>query len=117
VATQRFAVEKLHGVENAEVARAMLAQLRHPDKTLRDEALKSLRGYAAGRAAVLEETLDAAEVDRAWFLARAIAPSAKEFTSAQRAKVFAQAKKHHDTEDRRAAPLLFLLREIDHAWL
>ncbi len=117
VATQRFAVDKLHGVENAEVAGAMLAQLRHPDRTLRDEALKSLRGYAAGRTTLLDEMLDAAEVDRAWFLARAIAPSAKEFTNPQRAKVLAQAMKHHDAEDRRAAPLLFLLREMDHAWL
>jgi hypothetical protein len=25
--------------------------------------------------------------------------------------------KHHDAEDRRAAPLLHLLREMDHAWL
>ena len=69
VATRRFAVEKLQGVENAEVARAMLAQLRHPDRTLREETLKALVGYDAGRSAVLDELLDAAEVDRVWFLA------------------------------------------------
>lgn len=117
VAARRFAVEKLHGIENAQVAQAMLAQLRHPDRNLRDEALKSLRGYAAGRAAIMEELLAAGDVERGWFLARALAPSAKEFTSAQRTRLFAHAAKLHDTDDRRTAALLFLLREIDHAWL
>ena len=117
VATRRFAVEKLQGIENAEVARAMLAQLRHPDRGLREETLKALGGYGAGRAVILEELLEAAEVDRAWFLARALGASAKEFSAAQRGKLFAKAAEYHDAEDRRAAALLFLLREMDHAWL
>lgn len=136
VATRRFAVEKLQGIENAEVARAMVAQLRHPDRNLREETLKALRGYDAGRAAVLDEMLAAKEVDRVWFLARALAAAREGEAPAepgqkarqeprppvvlktpQRTKVFAQAAKFHDTDDRRAAPLLFLLREMDHAWL
>lgn len=117
VATRRFAVEKLQGIESAEVARAMLAQLRHPDRGLREETLKALCGYGAGRAVILDELLEAAEVDRVWFLARALASSAKEFSAAQRGKLFAQAAKYHDAEDRRAPALLFLLREMDHAWL
>jgi len=117
VATRRFAVEKLQGIENAEVARAMLAQLRHPDRGLREETLKALGSYGAGRAVILDEMLDAEEVDRVWFLARALAPSAKEFSAAQRGKLLAQAAKYHDAEDRRAAAMLFLLREMDHAWL
>jgi HEAT repeats len=117
VATRRFAVEKLQGIENAVVARAMLAQLRHPDRALRAETLKALGGYGAGRAAILEELLESAEVDQTWFLARALSASAKEFSAAQRVELFAQAAAYHDAEDRRAAPLLFLLREMDHAWL
>ncbi len=117
VATRRFAVEKLQGIENTEVARAMLAQLRHPDRGLREETLKALGGYGAGRAVVLEELLDASEVDRAWFLARALGPSAKEFSAGQRGKLFSRAAEYHDAEDRRAPALLFLLRETDHAWL
>jgi HEAT repeat protein len=117
VATRRFAVEKLQGIENAEVARAMLVQLRHPDRNLREETLKALRGYAAGRAVILDEMLDSDDVERTWYLARALAPSAKELNTAQRTKVFALTAKHHDADDRRAAPLLFLLREMDHAWL
>lgn len=117
VATRRFAVDKLKGIENAEVAKAMLVQLRHPDRNLREDTLKALVGYDAGRAAVLEEMLDAAEVDRVWFLARALAPTAKGLKTPQRMKIFTQAAKFHDADDRRAAPLFFLLREMDHAWL
>lgn len=116
VATRRFAVEKLHGVENAEVAHALTEQMRHPDRTLRDAALKSLLSFRAGQAAILDELLTTQDFERAWFLARALAPAAKDLPAPQRAKTFAQAAKHHDAEDRRAAPLLFLLREIDHAW-
>jgi hypothetical protein len=117
VATRKFAVEKLKGVENADVARAMLSQLRHPDRNLREDTLKALIGYDAGRAAVLEDMLEAAEVDRVWFLARALAPVGSTLKTAQRTKVFTQAAKYHDADDRRAAPLLFLLRETDHTWL
>jgi len=117
VATRRFAVEKLQGVENAEVARAMLAQLRHPDRVLRDDTLKALRSFAVGRAALVDEMTSCDGVEQVWLLARAIALSAKDVTSAQRTKIFEQATKYHDADDRRAAPLLFLLREMDHAWL
>lgn len=117
VATRRFAVEKLQGIESAEIARAMLAQLRHPDRGLREETLKALGSYGAGRAVILDELLEAEEVDRAWYLARALGPSGKAFSAAQRGKLFAQAAEYHDAEDRRAAALLFLLREMDHAWL
>ena len=49
VATRRFAVEKLHGVENAAAAKALLLQMRHPDRGLREAALKTLLSFAAGR--------------------------------------------------------------------
>jgi HEAT repeat protein len=117
VATRRFAVEKLHGVESADVAHAMIAQLRHPDRVLRDEALKALNSNKAGRSALLDELVTSEGVEPTWFLARAIVPSGKEITTAQKTKVFEQATKYHDADDRRAAPLLFMLREVDHAWL
>jgi len=117
VATLRFAVDKLQGIESNEVARAMMVQLRHPDRTLREETLKALVGYDAGRGAIMDEMLDATEVDRVWFLARSLAPVSKALKTSQRTKVFALAAKYHDTDDRRAPALLFLLREMDHAWL
>ena len=116
LATRRFAVEKLQGVESAEVARALTVQMRHPDRTLREAALKSLLSFRAGHVAILDELLATADIERAWFLGKALAPAAKELTTAQRTKAFAQAAEHHDAEDRRAAPLFFFLREMDHAW-
>jgi hypothetical protein len=116
VATRRFAVEKLHGVENAEVAKALMVQMRHPDRALREAAVKTLLSFAAGHAAILEELVTIEDVERAWFLAKALAPSAKELTAVQRTRAFAQAAKYHDADDRRAAPLFFFLREMDHAW-
>jgi hypothetical protein len=91
--------------------------MRHPDRTLREAAMKSLLSFAAGRSAVLEEMLTTADVERAWFLARALAPSAIQLSPAQRSRAFVQAVKHHDGDDRRAAPLLFFLRTMDHAWM
>jgi len=117
VATRRFAVEKLQGVENAEVARAMLGQLRHPDRNLRDDTLNALRSYPAGRAALIDELLGAVDADGAWFLARALSAVAKEVPAPLRGKVFERATKYHDADDRRAAPLFFLMRDIDSAWL
>ena len=116
VATRRFAVEKLHGVENSDVAKALMVQMRHPDRTLREAALKTLLSFAAGHAAILDDLLATDDFERAWYLAKALAPSAKRLTAAQRTKAFAQAAKHHDADDRRAAPLFFFLREMDHAW-
>jgi hypothetical protein len=117
VATRRFAVEKLRGIQTADVARAFFEQLRHPDRNLREDAGNTLLTHAVGRTVLLDGLLDAEDADRAWYLARGIQPAAKEYASAQRAKLFAKATKYHDADDRRAAPLLFLLREMDHAWL
>jgi HEAT repeat protein len=116
VATRRFAVEKLHGVESAEVAAALMIQMRHPDRNLREAALKSLLSFAGGRAAILDELLTTDDIERAWFLAKALVPSAQQLSAVQRTKAFTQAAKHHDKDDRRAAPLLFFLRTMDHAW-
>jgi HEAT repeat protein len=116
VATRRFALDRLRGIESAEVAAALLAQLRHPDRGLRDEALAALRGFAAGRQALLDRLLEAGSPDETWSLARTLAPSAGELNETQRKQLFAQACEYHEHEDRRAAALWFLLREVDTGW-
>jgi hypothetical protein len=115
VATRRFAIERLRGVETVDVAAAQLAQLRQPDRGLRDEALAALRGFTAGRQALLDHLLAAESADEAWFLARALAPSARELNAAQAKQLFKQASAYHEEDDRRAAALWFLLREADAA--
>ncbi len=116
VAARRFAVEKLRGVESRDAARGLAAQASHPDRGLRDDALTVLRGFPAGREALLEKLFATEIHDECWTLARALAPAASSLAKAQRTKIFNEACRHHDADDRLANPLWFLLREIDHAW-
>ncbi len=113
VATRLFAVEKVRDADSPEVAQALLGQLRHPDRKLRDEALAALRGNASGRQALFDALLAAANPDEAWFLARAQAESAGELTEKQRAELFERAGSYQEAEDRRAEPLWSLLRSAD----
>jgi HEAT repeat protein len=116
VAARRLAVEKLRDVATAEVASALAVQLRHTDRALRDDALAALRVSPAGRQALLDLLLEAPTVEEAWSLARAQAPSARELPAAERSRLFAQACRYQDQDDRRAEPFWFLLRETDHDW-
>ncbi len=117
VATRRFAVEKVRAIDKADVAQALAAQMSHPDRTLRQEALDALRSLAAGRVALVDRLLETTNPDETWFLARALAPTAGELAQAQRARLFDQALAYQDADDRRAAPLWFLLREAGPAWV
>jgi HEAT repeat protein len=113
VATRLFAVEKVKGSDSPEVARALLPQLRHPDRKLRDEALAALRGAASGRTALFESLLGAETPDESWSLARALGESARELPAKARERLFKQACAHQDADDRRADALWFLLRAAD----
>jgi hypothetical protein len=113
VATRLLAVEKLRDSDSPEVARALLPQLRHPDRKLRDEALAALRGSAAGRAGLFDALLEAGTVDETWFLARALGESAGELPAKLHERLFAQTCAYQDADDRRAEALWFLLRAAD----
>jgi hypothetical protein len=113
IAARRFAIERLRGIDSAEVAETFVAQLHHTDRSLRDEALAALRGTAAGRQALLEQLLEAGSADDAWFLARAMAGNARDLSDAQGKRLFKQACTHHEVDDRRAPALWFLLREFN----
>jgi hypothetical protein len=116
VATRRFAVDKLRDVSTPVVAAALVAQLRHPDRGLQGDALAVLRASPAGREALLDELLEAASVEEAWSLARAQTATASELSAAPRNRLFQQACRYQDADDRRAEPLWFLLRETDAGW-
>jgi HEAT repeat protein len=116
MATRRFAVDRLRGIESADVARGLLGQLAHPDRALRDEARQALLRFGKGRQALLDRLLEAQSVEESWELARALAPAGKEFSATVRARVLEQAAHHHDQDDRRAASLWFFLREADPGW-
>jgi HEAT repeat protein len=113
VAAHTLAVEKLRAVDSAEVAKALLRQLRHADKALRDASLAAMLDLKAGRQLLYQALLEAASPDEVWTLARAQVDTARSWPTAQRTKMFAQACAWQDGDDRRADALWFLLREID----
>jgi HEAT repeat protein len=111
VAVRRLALEKLGDRDEGEVAAALLEQLDHPDHGLREQALARLTRLEHGRKALTSALLEADSPDRAWALARAQAPFVKEYPAGWREALFARAGKHLEAGDRRADPLMFLLRE------
>jgi HEAT repeat protein len=117
VAVRKLAMEKVGDRDSAEVAGALLRQLDHPDRSLRDGALSRLTRLKQGQKALTAALLEADSPDRAWVLARAQTPFACTYPPEWREKVFAQACKYLESNDRRADALLFLLREADAAEL
>jgi hypothetical protein len=115
VAVRRLAIEKVGGHDRPEVAVALVKQLTHPDRGLRDEALRRLAGMEHGREALTEALLEAGSPDEAWALARAQAPFVREYPARWRQQVFTRACELLDAADRRADALLFLLREAEPA--
>src|SRR5262249_10931649 len=113
VAARRFGVEKLGDRDTEAVAAALLEQVSHPDRGLREEALLRLTRLEHGRAALTRALLEAPTADRAWPLAKAQASFVKEYSTDWRETIFTQVCKHLEANDRRVEPLLFLLREAE----
>jgi hypothetical protein len=113
MAARKLALEKVGDQDTAEVADALLEQIGHPDRALRDGALAKLGALEHGRKALTKAMLQEETADRVWALARAQAPLAKNYPAKWRDEVFTQACKHLEAGDRRSDPLLFLLRESD----
>jgi hypothetical protein len=117
VAVRKLAMEKVGDRDSAEVADALLRQLNHPDRSLRDGALARLTRLKQGQKALTGALLEADSADKAWMLARAQVPFAQGFPEEWREKVFARTCEYLEANDRRADALLFLLREADAAEL
>jgi hypothetical protein len=112
-AARHFAVEKLGDKDHPKVAVALLSQLDHPDRSLRELALKCLGQLTQGREALARKLLEAESPDQAWALARGQVAFARDYPAALRTKLFTRACAYLEAADRRADPLLFLLRESD----
>jgi hypothetical protein len=113
IAARRAALDKLAAQDTAAVAEALVGQLGHPDRGLREAALGRLSRMEHGRDALTTALLEADSADRAWALAKALAPVAGSISDAGRDRIFKQACAYLEAADRRAEPLLFLLRETD----
>ncbi len=112
-AVRRLAMEKLGDRDNDDLAAALLKQLSHPDRSLRGDALARLAKMSAGRKALAQAVLDAATPDAAWTLVRNQEPFARDFDDELRSRLFTQACAFLEANDRRADPLLHLLRTAD----
>lgn len=117
VGVRRFAIEKLGDADSGDVAEALLQQLKHPDRALRDTALAKLIKMKHGRDALVRELLDAATADDAWYLGRAQADLASDYSASIRGKLIDRACKHLEANDHRAEPILFVLRKADAGWV
>jgi HEAT repeat protein len=117
VAVRKLALDKIGDRDTAEVAKSLLQQIQHPDRSLRDSALARLTRLKQGQKALTAALLEADSPDHAWVLARAQASFARVYPPEWREKVFAQACAYLESNDRRADALLFLLREADAAEL
>jgi HEAT repeat protein len=115
VAVRRLALDKVGDRDTAETAAALVPQLRHADRGLREAALTRLTRLEHGRKALTAALLEAESSDQAWPMARAQAPFAKGYPASWRDEVFEKTCAYLETADRRADPLLFLLRESDGA--
>ena len=65
---------------------------------------------------LLEKLIAPATIDECWELARTLGPVAKEVAKNARQQLLDQAAGYQDQDDRRAAPLWHLLRDMDTAW-
>src|SRR6185295_17652468 len=101
VAVRRLALEKLGDRDTPEVAEALLRQLRHPDRGLRDDALARLGRLESGRTALAEALLKADSPDAAWVLARTQEHFVGGYDAALRERLFAEACEFLEAGDRR----------------
>jgi hypothetical protein len=113
VAGRRLALEKLGDRDTAEVAVALIRQLRHPDRALRTDALARLGKLDLGRTALAGALLAEESVDAVWALARAQEPFVSQYDEKLRKALFDRACEYVEAGDRRADALLHLLRVAD----
>jgi HEAT repeats len=113
-ATRRFAIEKIGDRDKPDLAAALVQQMDHPDRGLRELAISHLAKLVHGREALVRALREASNPDQAWALARVQAPFVRDYSAAQMTGLFKQACNYLESGDRRADALLFLLREADH---
>jgi HEAT repeat protein len=108
---RRLALSKVGDRDSDEVAEALLGQIGHPDRAFRDEVLERLARSERGRQALAARLCGAETTDAAWPLARVVARFAHADPEAWAKELFPHAADYLEAGDRRADPLLFVLRE------
>src|SRR5262249_45742469 len=111
LAPRRFALGKVGDRDTAEVANKLIEQVRHQDRKYRDEVLSKLAGLSKGRKALAKPLREAETPEEAWNLSRVVAPFAKGDPKTWGEELFATTAKYLESGDKRADPLLFVLRQ------
>jgi HEAT repeat protein len=111
-AVRRFAIDKVGDRDTPAVSQGLLRQIDHPDRELKQEAITRLAQTKRGRDLLVKALLEASTPDAAWTLARTLSSFAGQFARFF-GSLFKQASTYLEADDRRADPLLFLLREVD----
>jgi HEAT repeat protein len=117
VAVRRLGMEKVGDHDRPEIAAALVKQLTHRDRGVRDDALARLGRFDHGRRALVEALLEAESPDHAWLLARAQEPFIRDFVPALRKRLLDRACVYLEKGDRTADALLSVLRTADAAGL
>lgn len=117
IAARRLAIEKIGDQDKSEVAEAMMLQLHHSDRGVRESANEHLKKLKSGRKLLVAALLETEGHEDAWHLARTVASFKTELTPAARESIFKAACKYLEKGDHRTDAFLFLLREIDAAKL
>ncbi len=108
---------KIGNRDNKEIVSALLDQVHHPDRAYREEVLTRLAKSEPGRASLIKLVRQAETPDEAWNLTRTLAPLAQGNPESWTRELFPTALNYLEDNDRRADPLLFILREADYGGL
>ncbi len=111
VAVRRLALEKIGTRDTSETAAPLPAQADHADRGIREETLNRLAKLKRGPAALVNTLLEAANPERAWALVRAQQALVKSYPGELREKILKLGCKYLEEGDRRAEPMLHLVRD------
>jgi HEAT repeat protein len=117
IAVRRVAMAKIGDRDTKDIIDALLEQVRHPDRGYREQVLARLGKSVRGRTALVKLLREAETPDDAWNLTRTLAPLAQADPASWADDLFPAAIAYVEAGDRRADPLLFVLRESGHAGL
>jgi HEAT repeat protein len=117
IAVRRVAMVKIGERDTKDIIEALLEQVRHPDRGYRDQVLNRLGKSVRGRTSLVKLLREAETPDDAWNLTRTLAPLAQADPASWADDLFPAAISYVEAGDRRADPLLFVLRESGHAGL
>ncbi len=110
---RRFSVEKLGGIDSAPVAAALVKLLDHEDPQIRDRAAASLVQIRSSTPLLAKTLRKGADADTMWTAARVLKSQGRPLKTPLVRVLSARLADWLGKGDRRAEPLLHLMRHVD----